>query len=76
MCPGGSLHVNEICFEEKLDISNTREKSRKSQSFIVWLSIWVAVKLKLCDTFNYRMRDTMIGLWPPKELVQQSCNFT
>ena len=27
-----NLDVNEICFEERQDIPNTREKSRKSQS--------------------------------------------
>ena len=26
-----SLDVNEVCFEEELDIPNTREKLRKSQ---------------------------------------------
>ena len=27
-----SLDVSKVCFEEEQDISNTREKSRKSQS--------------------------------------------
>ena len=31
-----SLDVNEVCFEEEQDISNTREKSRKSQSVTEW----------------------------------------
>ena len=31
-----SLDVNEVCFEEEQDISNTREKSRKSQSVAEW----------------------------------------
>ena len=34
------------------------------------LRTWVAAKLKLCDTFNYRLWGTMIGMWPSKELVQ------
>ena len=32
-----SLYVNEVCFEEEQDIPNTREKSRKRQSFTEWL---------------------------------------
>ena len=28
----GSLHVNEVCFDEVEDISNTFEKSTKTQS--------------------------------------------
>ena len=32
-CEPVSLDVNEICFEDEQDIPNTREKSRKSQSF-------------------------------------------
>ena len=31
-----SLVINEVCFEEEQDIPNTREKSRKSQSFTEW----------------------------------------
>ena len=31
-----SLDVNEVCFEEKQDISNTHENSRKSQSVNEW----------------------------------------
>ena len=31
-----SLDVNEVCFEEKQDIPNTREKSRKSQNVTEW----------------------------------------
>ena len=30
-----SLDINEVCFEEQ-DTSNTREKSRKSQSITAW----------------------------------------
>ena len=32
----GSLHVNEVCFDEVEDISNTFEKSRKTQSVTEW----------------------------------------
>ena len=39
-------------------------------------STWVAAKLKLWDTFNYRVWDTMRRIWSPEELVHQSCNFT
>ena len=31
-----SLDVNKLCFEEKQDIPNTREKSIKLQSFTGW----------------------------------------
>ena len=31
-----SLDVNKVCFEEKQDIPNTREKSRKSQGVTEW----------------------------------------
>ena len=31
-----SLDVNEVCFEVELDIPNTCEKSRKSQSVTEW----------------------------------------
>ena len=31
-----SLYVNEVCFYEEQDISNTRQKSRKSQSGTEW----------------------------------------
>ena len=31
-----SLDVNEVCFEEKQDIPNTSEKSRKSQGVTEW----------------------------------------
>ena len=31
-----SLDVNEVCFEEKQNIPNTREKSRKSQNVTEW----------------------------------------
>ena len=31
-----SLDLNKVCFEEKQDIPNTREKSRKSQGVTEW----------------------------------------
>ena len=31
-----SLDVNKVCFEEEQDISNTREKSRTTQSVTEW----------------------------------------
>ena len=31
-----SLDVNEVCFKEEQDISNTREKSKKRQSVTEW----------------------------------------
>ena len=35
-CEPVSLDVNELCFEEEQDISNTHEKSRKRQNVTEW----------------------------------------
>ena len=81
-----SLDVNKVCFEEEQDTPNTRETSRKSQSVTEWCkcgkcgamhtNVECFGALKLWDTFSYRIWDTMIGMWSPKDLAQKSCNFT
>ena len=84
----GSFDVNEVYFEEEQDIPNTREKSRKSQSVTErcrcgkWGVMHTNVEYLSCgevEALGYfqllHMRyDDRIG--SPKELVQQSCNFT
>ena len=87
-----SFDVNEVYFVEGQDIPNMGEKSRKSQSVIEWcrfgnwdimhtnldyLSCCSEVKTLRFDlSFYYRIWNMMLGMCLPKELVQQSCNFT
>ena len=81
-----SLDLNEVCFHEEQDTSNTREKSRKSQSVTEWCRCWkfgvvdTNVECLSCSEVEaweyFQLSDTMIGIRSLKELVQQSCNFT
>ena len=83
-----SLDINEVCFEEEQDITNTLEKWTKSQSVTEWFKCgkWdvmhTNVECLTCsevEALGYlqlSVWDTMIGMWSPKELVQQSSNFT
>ena len=81
-----SLDVNKVCFEEKQDIPNTREKSRKSQGVTEWCKCgkwdrnahkcWVRELRRNLSLCLFKIWDTMIGMCSAKELVQQSCSFT
>ena len=81
-----SVNVNKLCFDEEQDIPNVLEKTRKSQSVTEWSRCekcgvtgtyieclrWGEVEAFGCFQLS-RYDDRSVA---PKELVQQSCNFT
>ena len=80
------LDLNKVCFDEERDIPNTREKSRKSRRVTEWCRCGKCgvmdtnVECLSCGEVetlgSFQLSDMMIRMRSPKELIQQSCNFT
>ena len=77
-----SLDVNEVGSDEEQDIPNMCEKSKRYQmKQMLKMSVgnvkrFSSSEVEALGCFISRIWDKMTGMQSPRELVQQSCNFT